>query len=602
MSSSLTADSLFLPRTSGGSARTPWLLLAGMWALCVTATLFLYRAEIAQMIFMDTDDAMRLQQVRDWIGGQGWFDVSQHRINPPVGGPMHWSRLVDLPLVTIILLTRPLIGQQAAEILACTIVPLLTLAALNLAVFRVARLVTTPHIALLAVALLLMTPTIMIQFMPTRIDHHGWQILMATIALGGAITPDRRHGGLIAGLAIATWLQISTEGLPYAALFGGLFVLRQAIDAQEGARLTGFATMLGAAALFLIIATHGPSMLDQVQCDALSAVYSWPLAMFALIILIGARLPQGRSFWKRLIVPAIGAIAALGILLWLGADCLTAGPFHQLTPMAHQHWYMRVMEGRPLWEQAPAMMGVSLMPSLIGTGATIAAAWNARDAQARTTWLVMLVALLGALIVSVMVLRTMSVTHVFALPGIAWMIVTLFQRIQTQRRAPVRILLSTLLILLTPVGAASAWASLAEVTEPTTVSKKDNCRTPAALARLHQLPPSLLFAPLDIGPDILVHSSHSVVGTGHHRNVIGINAVTHAFLSSPDAALVDIMSVKAGRGADYLVTCARMTEMLLYIQSAPNGLAAQLAHNNVPDWLTPLPGKGPLRIYRVRRD
>jgi hypothetical protein len=196
----------------------------------------------------------------------------------------------------------------------------------------------------------------------------------------------------------------------------------------------------------------------------------------------------------------------------------------------------------------------------------------------------------------------MSVTHVFALPGIAWMIVTLFQRIQTQRRAPVRILLSTLLILLTPVGAASAWASLAEVTEPTTVSKKDNCRTPAALARLHQLPPSLLFAPLDIGPDILVHSSHSVVGTGHHRNVIGINAVTHAFLSSPDAALVDIMSVKAGRGADYLVTCARMTEMLLYIQSAPNGLAAQLAHNNVPDWLTPLPGKGPLRIYRVRRD
>jgi len=63
-----------------------------------------------------------------------------------------------------------------------------------------------------------------------------------------------------------------------------------------------------------------------------------------------------------------------------------------------------------------------------------------------------------------------------------------------------------------------------------------------------------------------------------------------------------VMAAKAGHGADYLVMCARMNEMLLYAQSAPNGLAAQLSRGRIPDWLQPLPTKGPLRIYKVKRD
>lgn len=602
MSSSLAADPAVALRKPGQTLSGRWLALTVLWGLCAAVMLVLFRAEIAQMMFMDTDDAMRLQQVRDWIGGQGWFDVSQHRINPPVGGPMHWSRLVDLPIATIILLARPLIGQHAAEILACATVPLLTLAALAAALFRAARLLMTEALALLSVALLVFTPTILIQFTPTRIDHHGWQILMATIALGGALDPRRARGGLLAGLALATWLQISTEGLPYAALFGGLFVLRHAIDAAESPRLTAFAATLGAAALCLLIVTHGVSALGQTQCDALSAVYAWPLVLFALVILSGTRLPQGVSFPQRLIMPAIGGIAALGASLWIGSDCLTAGPFHELTPLAYQQWYMRVMEGRPVWEQTLPLAGVSLLPALLGLGATVAAAWSARDRDSRIAWLVVAILLLGALCVSAMVLRAMSVAHVFALPGIAWMLFALFQRIQNRRTAPARVLLSVLLALLTPVGIASAWASLAESADPTPLVKKDNCRTPAALAPLRALPPSLLFAPLDIGPDILVHTPHSIVGTGHHRNVIGINAVTHAFLASPDTARADVMAVKAGQGADYLVMCARMNEVLLYAQSAPDGLAAQLARNKVPEWLERLPSKGPLRIYKVRRD
>ena len=600
MSYSIATESVPAISKFGSAAFTQRVLLAAIWCVFAIVLLILFREEIAQRTFMDTDDAMRLQQVRDWIAGQTWFDVSQHRINPPTGGPMHWSRIVDLPIAAIILLARPLVGQPAAEILACAIVPLLTLLAVYLVLFRVALALVRPRLAYLTVALLLLTPTIVIQFTPMRVDHHGWQVLMATIALGGALDPRHARGGFLAGFAIATWLQISTEGLPYAALFGAVFTLRQAYDARETVRLKAFSAALGIGAVLLLLLTRGTGSIVQSQCDAMSAVFVWPLAFFAVIMVAGGRIAPAQHVWGRLAVPAIGAIVAIISLLWIGTDCLVAGPFHELTPLAHKQWYMRVLEGRPLWEQISALAGVSLLPSLLGLGATLAAAVAARDSADRVRWLVLATLLLGALAVSVLVLRAMTVAHVFALPGTAWLIATLFNRIQDLRFAVQRVVLSVTLILATPVGIASAWASLAEVARPTLQIKKDNCRTAAMLAPLRSLPPSLLFAPLDIGPDILVHTNHSVVGTGHHRNVIGINAVTHAFLSTPEQARLDVMAVKAGRGADYLVMCPRMNEMLLYAQDAPNGLAAQLARGRIPQWLEPLPTKGPLKIYRIR--
>ena len=63
---------------------------------------------------LSTDDAMRLVEVRDLIGGQGWFDLFQYRLDPP-GTLMHWSRLIDAPLAALILLLKPLLGMHDAE-------------------------------------------------------------------------------------------------------------------------------------------------------------------------------------------------------------------------------------------------------------------------------------------------------------------------------------------------------------------------------------------------------------------------------------------------------------------------------------------------------
>ena len=79
-------------------------------------------------LLLDTDDAMRLTEVRDFLGGQNLFDIVQHRLNPPYGAEMHWSRLIDLPEATILLLLRPFLGPLA-ETVTAYVWPLLLLAA-----------------------------------------------------------------------------------------------------------------------------------------------------------------------------------------------------------------------------------------------------------------------------------------------------------------------------------------------------------------------------------------------------------------------------------------------------------------------------------------
>jgi hypothetical protein len=562
--------------------------------------LWVFHGDFAALGFRDPDDAMRLAQVRDWIAGQAWLDVSQHRVNPPIGGPMHWSRIVDLPIAALILLSRPFLSAPNAEILACALVPVLLLGGLTLAVYRAARLMDGPRTALVAVCLLLTAPSILVQFTPLRIDHHGWQIWMAAIALGGAFDPNPRRGGIVAGMALAVWLQISSEGLPYAALFGGLFALRQILARDHWPHFVAFAATLGAGALAMLVATRGWHAPFAVHCDALSAVYIWPLVAFAAATPLAGRLIGIRTTTRRLAVAAVSGLCAVATFAATGGPCLSGDPFAALGPLAYRYWYLQVMEGRPIWEQGWSMAGVILLPAIVGLTGTFLAARAQSNAARRLNWLSVALLLIGATLVSVLVMRAMTVAHMIALPGIAWMLAWLFQRVQSSSRAVLRIVGSVGLVMLTPAGLCALWvAAISPPPAKASVAKSADCRAAATLAPLRALPAATLFAPLDIGPDILVQTRHSVIGTAHHRNAAGITAVIEGFMAPPDTAHRVVAGLNGGKGADYVVTCTGLNEFTLYAKDRPNGLAGALARGKVPAWLQTVPTSGPLHIYKV---
>lgn len=573
--------------------RAALLALLG-WLLCSAVMLWLFRADMATLGFRDPDDAMRLVQVRDWIGGQAFWDVSQHRVNPPLGGPMHWSRIVDLPVAALILLLTPLFGAAHAELLACAIVPLLLLGGLAAAVFVAARRIAGSAAALLSVVLLLTTPSILVQFTPLRIDHHGWQILLAAIALCGATDDRPARGGIVAALALALWLQISSESLPYVALFGAAFALRHWIARDEAPRFIAFALTLGGAALILLALLRGPNAAMASHCDALSYVYVWPLVALAIATLAAARLIGTATAPNRFAIAAIGGGAAIATFALTGGPCLSGDPFAALGPLAYKLWYLQVMEGRPIWEQSLSMRGVILLPPLLGLIASLLAARTALG-EMRMRWLLLALLLLGATGVAMLVMRALSVAHVLALPGIAWLLIALFQRIQTARTALLRVSGSVALAALTPAGLCALWTALASTAESAD-AQATNCRAATVLMPLRAMAPVTLFAPLDLGPDILAQTRHSVIGTAHHRNAVGITTVIQAFVDPPDQARAIIARTRA----TYLVTCAGLNELRLYAKTNPAGLAALIASDSPPAWLEPIPTKGALRLYRIR--
>ena len=65
--------------------------------------------------FANTDDAMRLVEVRDWLAGQAWFDLHQYRLDPPDGVPMHWTRVLDAPLGLLIKLFALFLPVESAQ-------------------------------------------------------------------------------------------------------------------------------------------------------------------------------------------------------------------------------------------------------------------------------------------------------------------------------------------------------------------------------------------------------------------------------------------------------------------------------------------------------
>ncbi|OYW46292.1 MAG: hypothetical protein B7Z31_15785, partial [Rhodobacterales bacterium 12-65-15] len=109
---------------------TPATASRAIWWICLAAILVLAlnvarRApQIGELLMAgDGDDLTRLQQVRDWLAGQSWFDTTQYRILPPEGVSIHWSRYVDLGIAAFLVPASWVLSQTGAEHFAIILWP-----------------------------------------------------------------------------------------------------------------------------------------------------------------------------------------------------------------------------------------------------------------------------------------------------------------------------------------------------------------------------------------------------------------------------------------------------------------------------------------------
>ena len=583
-------------------SRTLWLIcLAGLAFVALNAV----RAapQISDLLLSaDGDDQMRLVQVRDWLAGQGWFDMRQYRVLPPEGISMHWSRYLDAGIAAIMTAAGSILPQTQAELAAVILWPSLLAGLMVLVLTHGNGRIFGPAAALGALAVFLSWGKLGGEFVAPRIDHHNAQILCTTAVFYLALVPGRALllGGL-AGAATALSLAIGLEMLPTMAAIWGMMALRHAFDeAESGAWLIGFAAAFSLAAPLLMVGQTAPSDWMTLHCDVLAP----PVMALGAVGVVATLTPVFAARWLK--GPALRILALVvvtGLGLWMAfpvlGHCL-AGPYSEVAPEVRQIIELHVMEARSavlLWDENPELLGRVLGPPLMIGVLALITAWNMRSQLERRQVIALIQAGLvftSGLAVALVQIRAANLMTP-AVPLLAGFLVHAFTRIPRESLLRVPAVIALLLALPTSVERASTWLLMpagspgASAPPDASLSTGADCRSAAAMAEIASLPRSILFTSLNLGPAVLTYTPHAITSAGYHRNPDAFWNGVGVLASGPAMA-----RALASSGADYVVLCNRG------ILEATSPYLTALLDGDVPPWLTDVSENRQLvRVYRV---
>ncbi len=590
-------------RLDGDARDRPLLIL--IWVVTAAAlTLSFGFAPILDRL--STDDAMRLVEVRDLLAGQGWFDLVQHRLAPPEGVGMHWSRLIDLPLAMLVRAGATVLTPPDAERVALVAWPILLLLPTFAGVAQLARRLADGRAGALALLIAPTVGTALVHFRPGAIDHHNAQIVLLIWALA-LLARQRPSPSATAAAAFlsALSLAIGLETLPAIIAISAAVALRWVVEGPQAARETAsFGATLAAALVALFAATVPHGQFQVPTCDALSIVQITAGGLGGAGLAALALSVRGGAWPLRLAAAAGLGLVAATIVGGLYPQCL-ADPIGT-DPRLAALWLDNNAEVRSVLTVARDLpQDVLPIFGFAVAGLALGLVVLRRDREAAPwPWLLAIATLVTLIAISLWLVRAAAMADLVAVPLIAASLVRLFPAGERRFLGLTRPALVGALMLnqaaFVLVGEASA-RGLEAMTHARAIPFAEgaaSCRRPADFTPLAALPPSLVLAFIDSGPYILTATGHSVLAAPYHRNVRGNGAMFDTFLSPPAAAMRRL----AGLDVDYIAFCPGAPERFIYAATAPDGLAAALGRGEVPDFLTPVELSGtPVSLYRVRR-
>ena len=576
----------------------PLLLL--FWAAVAVYMLVARWAAIRGFSLGDTDDNMRMMQVRALLDGQGWYDLRQYKLNPPTGADIHWSRLVDLPIAGLKLLLTPFFGGRTAEMAAVAIAPLLPMLAAMTALAVTVRRLVDPKAFAIAIALLACAGSARGMWAPLRIDHHGWQLALLALAVAALTDPKRARGGVLLGVATALSLAIGMEMLLYLALAGAVTGLRWILDREEARRLLTYGASLGGgcALAFLLFASYANRA---PVCDALSPV--WLSAMVAAgAIAVGLAMLNPSGWPARLALAALAGVALAAAFALVWPDCL--GRLERSSPELERLWLDKVREAMPIWRHGARTAALVVTLPIAGLIGYALMLWtHRRDPDRLVPWLA--VALPALLAASLLMWQTRAgpAAQLLAIPGATALAWTAIDWIRARKGMVVRVA-GVVVAFMVVSGLATGYVTqlfpekMGNYRRAVNVANS-RCPTLAALRPVAQQPAGTVLTFVDLGPRLITVTPHSALAGPYHRNARQILDVMLAWRGDVANAHATVERYRV----DYVLICPNMSESTIYVSETPQGFYAQLRSGKVPDWMqpVPLPRNSPYRMWRVTR-
>jgi hypothetical protein len=552
----------------------------------------------------DNDSVMRLAQIRDWLGGQSWFDLHQYRMGPEGGFVMHWSRIVDVPVAAIMLTVAWLTGSMAAgEVTAEIVWPaLLSVAALFLLV-RAARLLAGPDTLIPALVIGAITLNAMGLFTARALDHHNLQLVFALAMIVLLLAPGwRRAAG--AGVCAAVMLAIGMETAPYVAVAGACAAATLLFPGRDGVgTATGFGLGFAGAAAIALVATVPPASWWDAQCDAYSARLGVVAVLGGLGLAGTAVATVSRGMSARFAGLLLLGLAVGVTAIQLAPQCF-ADPYAGVDPRMRAFWLDSVMEAQPLWrtsELRPENLAQNYVTPFIAMALLIIAMRRHGPQRAEMMLMAFLVA---ATAVSIWQIRGTNFSLPFAIVPLAAMVAAARSQVGERTvKATLRMVFAWLisLTLVWSTGShaiANAMMATHDVAVEGSDGGKSKCTADATYARLAQEQPTTVLVISNLGAPMIATTPHRVLAGPYHRNNAGNVAVLDAFMGTPDEAHAIMRREKVG----LLAFCPGDDETVSFAGSAPDGFMADLVKGSVPSWLEPIAETldQPLVLYRVR--
>lgn len=558
----------------------------------------------------DNDDAMRLSAVRDLIAGQGWYDTTQYRAMPPDGVSLHWSRLIDAPLAGLTVLFSAFLNPKMALTLAAATWPAALFLAYLILVGRTAKSVFGYSGASFALMAASAMPVISGNFFPLgRVDHHNVQIICMLAVCAALILPGRPLlRGLLGGVVAGVSLAVGLETIPFIAAAGIVLTLFFVLDRPgNGARLLGYGTAMGMTAPLLFVIQTAPANWTQLHCDQLSGrvlAITTSAFLFVVVLTASRRLLPGAA--ARLMLSLVLGGVALAALWPVLSPC-RAGPYAELPASLRQTIIASIVEASSafrIFSVAPGMAMEIVLPLYLATLLSLALVARPRpcalpDGSRRALSVVSVFLLLGVL-GSMCQLRAF-IWGLAVLPLAFGAVMSCLANGDWGPLWPakpiVTVVLGGVILFPTSLTRNPVMTNLAPVMEPSREAARlheldKTCGEPGALEQLNSLPASLIMAPLNLGPKILLYTPHSVTAVPYHRSPEALlNGVLPFLGNAPEMA----RRVQANE-VDYVLVC------VAELYGAPGSMGSRLARGELPAWLEPVEiGPGPVRVMKVLR-
>jgi hypothetical protein len=572
-----------------------WLLVAGQ-------LIAEYWAATA-LTMPDTDDAMRLVELRQFLSGGllSWFDLNEPRLGLPPGYDTHWSRLVDAGLAGVYLVFGIFADNALAERLTVVAWPLLWLIPVIGGATAIAWRLAGREAAVIVLLLAVFSGPGIQQFRPGRIDHHNVQIALSILIVAAAVWSDRvRWCAIAAGALTGFALAIGFEGLPFLVLCGAAFTLRFVLDASGGRTLRDYGFALVASTFVAFLLSAPPARWLAPACDAIAINSTLAVTITGLGLAL-ATLYDGNARPARLALAGAAGFLPMAVFALIEPRCL-GGHYAMVDPAVRSLWLDNVSETQSLIDlirrSAASGFGTAAFPLV----ALAAALMIAREKNFRREFgrLTAAAAFMMALVYMIVAVRGSSYAIWLGMPFVAaamWKLFALFKLDNLAVRFAAALVVTPTALTLGAITLASAAG------QPETdlySPERAKCTAKPSYQALASLPAGrMAINDPDWGSYMLAWTPHSVLAAPYHRLSSSLVLSHRIFAEPPEAA----RRLAAQAGLTYVVLCGQRGIAGLSEPQRQASLLTRLQSGPAPSWLQPVlkDDTSGFRVWRIKR-